>query len=62
MVPNLTDEEYQAALERGKAVGPRAVSARYNVRTKRVEVELDSGMGITMPAAMLQGLENATAK
>ena len=62
MVASLTDEEYQAARARGQAVGPRAVSARYNVRTKRLEVELDNGMGVTVPAVMLQGLQNATAK
>lgn len=40
--------------------GPRAVSARYNRRTRRIDIELVDGCLFAFPAKSAQGLEGAT--
>jgi len=40
---------------------PRAVSARYNQRTRRIEVELADGCLFAFPAESAEGLQGATA-
>jgi hypothetical protein len=64
----LTEEEIlaqvPAARERGRIARetePRAVAARYNRRTKRIEVELTNGCLFAFPAELGQGLQAAGA-
>jgi hypothetical protein len=47
--------------ERVLAEEPRAVSARYEPATGRVQVELANGCGFAFPAKKVQGLERADA-
>lgn len=54
------DNQYAAAVARGARVGPRAIAVHYDVRMKRVDVELSNGMGISVPAARIEGLGAAT--
>lgn len=59
----LTEEQYQAALDRGRIADetePRAQSARYDPRSGRIIVELANGCTFAFPAKLAQGLENAT--
>jgi hypothetical protein len=59
----LTEEEYLAAVERGRIADetePRAVSARYNEATGRIEIELKDGCMFAFPAQYGQGLRGAT--
>jgi hypothetical protein len=59
----LTEEEYLAAVERGRIADetePRAVSARYNAKTRRIEIELKNGCLFAFPAEYGQGLRGAT--
>jgi hypothetical protein len=59
--------ELKAEIQRAREVGdaleatePRAVGAWYVQESKRVFIELSSGIVIGFPYALLQGLENAT--
>jgi hypothetical protein len=61
------DEEmldgYTAAAERGRVAAetePRAASARYDHRTRRVVLELTNGCLFAFPTAIAQGLSGAT--
>ena len=59
----LTDDEIDAALARGRAFAasePRAVSARYDAAAGRVVVDLANGCTFGFPARRVQGLETAT--
>jgi hypothetical protein len=60
-----TDAELEAQIEAARASGetddPRAVAARYDVVTGRVEVELRNGCMFAFPAGMAQGLGRATS-
>lgn len=59
----LTDAQIEAANERGRIAQqtePRAVSARYDARSKRIVVELTSGATFAFPPALVQGLCDAT--
>jgi hypothetical protein len=59
----LVDTEIDAALERGRNVQrnePRAQTARYDRRSRRVIVELTNGCSFTFPPRLAQGLEDAT--
>jgi Protein of unknown function (DUF2442) len=65
--PPLTDDEfarqYAEALERSSSAEtaePRAVSARYDRETGRLELALSNGCLFAVPAALLQGMEGAT--
>jgi hypothetical protein len=61
----LTDAEIDAALERGRiaeATEPRAKSARYDRKSGRIVVELKNGSTFAFPAALAQGLRDATAE
>lgn len=40
---------------------PRATSARYNRRTRRIEVELRDGCLFAFPTEIVEGLSGATA-
>lgn len=59
----ISEAEYLAAVERGRIADetePRAVSARYNRETGRVEIELANGCMFAFPARYGQGLQGAT--
>lgn len=56
------DEQIRGAVERGRSADeaePRAVSARYDRPTGRVEVELRGGCLFAFPAEMAEGLRGA---
>jgi hypothetical protein len=58
-----TDVQIEAARERGRIAQqsePRAVSARYDAKTKRIVVELTSGATFAFPPALVEGLAAAT--
>lgn len=58
----LSDREIETAEARGKlasSVEPRAASARYDRRLKRVVVELTNGASFAFPPHLAQGLEQA---
>jgi hypothetical protein len=60
---DLTQEEYEAAVERGRiaeATEPRAKSARFDRKTRRVVVELKNGSTFAFPVALVQFLQDAT--
>ncbi len=59
----LTDDEYEAACERGRIefeTMPHARSARYDRGTGMVIVDLYNGCVFSFPARELQGLEDAS--
>jgi len=59
----ITDEEFKAATERGRArraSTPHAISAFYDRKTKHIIVKLSSGVGLFFSPEDAQGLENAT--
>lgn len=58
------DAQIPAAREREQrdvAAGLRATSARYDEASGRVMLELSNGIALAFPAAMVRGLEHATA-
>lgn len=60
---DLTDEEFEAANERGRIsfeTEPHAKSARFDRATRMIVVELYNGCIFAFPPRQLQGLENAT--
>ena len=60
---DITDEEIEAARERGRIADerePRAQSARYDRETGRLIVELRNDGVFSVPARHLQSLVNAT--
>ena len=62
-MPDLTDAQIDAAIERGKAAQlsePRAFKARFDKRLGRVIVDLTNGCTFTFPPHLAQGLETAT--
>ncbi len=59
----ISDEEWQAAEDRGRiemATKPRAREAHYDAETARIVVKLTNGSIFEFPARLAQGLENAT--
>lgn len=60
----LLDREIEEARERSRIADPRrprALAARYNRRSRRIELELADGCMFAFPAAGAQGLVGATA-
>ena len=55
----ITDAEYEAAIERGRHRGPRAISARYDRGRGRIVVRLDTGLELAFAPREAQGLEVA---
>ena len=58
------DREIEDARKRSRIVSesePRAVSARYNRRSRRIELELTDGCLFAFPAESAKGLEGASA-
>jgi hypothetical protein len=59
----LTNEQIDAALERGRlahTTEPRAASVLYDTKRGRVIVELTNGCSFAFPPRLAQGLESAT--
>jgi hypothetical protein len=57
------DKEIDGALERGRRLTrgePRAASARYDRRTRRMVVELTNGCSFVFPPRALQGMARAS--
>jgi hypothetical protein len=60
---DITDEEIEAARERGRiadATEPRAKSASYDAATSRLIIELKNGSTFIIPVHLIQGLAEAT--
>lgn len=56
-------KEFEQAVERGRAAqaqSPLAVKARYDRRTRRVVVRLDTGADFAFPPSQAQGLETGS--
>lgn len=69
MARRLTDEGLADAIRRAKArelaaarTEPRARSVRYDVRTRRIELELRNGCSFAVPVASVEGLSGASPK
>ncbi|MEO6015003.1 MAG: DUF2442 domain-containing protein [Devosia sp.] len=59
----VTQEEYEAAVERGRvaaATEPRAKSARYDRTSERIIVDLKNGSTFAFPVALVQHLRDAS--
>lgn len=59
------EARYQAALMAGKKADetePRAVSAKYDSKSKRLVINLRSGVTFLLPTKLVEGLELATAR
>ncbi len=57
----LTDAEFDAATKAAAKAGPRPLSARYDRRTKKIVVALDTGIDIAFRPDDAQGLAGASA-
>lgn len=60
-----TDAQIAAARERGRIAQetePRAASARYDVKARRIIVELTNGATFAFPAELVEGLCDATPR
>ena len=60
---DLTNAEIDAAIERGRIANksePRATSARYDRRRRRIVVDLSNGSTFAFPPHLAEGLETAT--
>jgi hypothetical protein len=58
-----SDAGAKAAVERGRAklrTDPRATAARYDHKSARIIVELNSGATFAFPPALVEGLSHAT--
>jgi hypothetical protein len=67
MVRILSDKELAAQIKRARRAGeeadrtePRAVSAKYNPETRRIELELRDGCSFAFPVDVTQGLRGAS--
>ena len=64
MADHTFDQEYAAAVRaaaRADAIEPRAKSARYDRRSRRVVIELHNGATFIFPAELAEGLASAAA-
>jgi hypothetical protein len=62
-VDKILERDWDAANRRGRetlAAGPLAESAYYDQPTGKVVIELNNGVGLHIPPALIQGIENAT--
>ncbi len=58
-----SDAEIDAAIAAADAYEryrPKATSARYDRKNDRLEIGMSTGIGITIPRSLLQGLEHAS--
>lgn len=61
----LTDAQIAAAEELGRTIRagmPHAASARYDLKSERMIVDLDNGSTFAFPPRLVQGLEAATSE
>jgi len=58
ITPAELDRQIHQAMEKGRSE-PKAVSAYYEPRQKRIVVDLDSGVTFMFPVALAQGLADA---
>lgn len=58
----VSDEEYARAVEAGQTPEPRARSVHFDVGSKRLKIELQDGVAVMIPTALIQGLDKATVK
>jgi hypothetical protein len=58
----VTDEQYALASKRGEEIanGPKVLSARYDVRSRRIIFKLSTGYDISFPPRRVQVLEHAS--
>ncbi|WP_312796641.1 DUF2442 domain-containing protein [Tianweitania sp.] len=59
---SVTDADLAAAEARGRQIletEPRAEHARFNVKTRRIEIELINGCSYAFPAALVEDLQDA---
>jgi len=54
------DNVFDDAVSTGAALQPRATEARYNQRTRRIDLEMSNGMALSVPARQIEGLHDAT--
>ena len=62
-VDKILERDWDAANQHGQealAAGPLAESAYYDQPTGKIVVELNNGVGLHIPPALIQGMENAT--
>ena len=62
-IDKILERDWDAANQRGQetlAAGPLAESAYYDQPTGKVVVELNNGVGLHIPPALIQGMEHAT--
>ena len=62
-IDKILERDWDAANQRGQetlAAGPLAESAYYDQPTGKIVVELNNGVGLHIPPALIQGMENAT--
>ena len=58
-----TDEEIDAAIERGRAETRHAVvTANYISDRDQIALEFDDGIEVRLPRRLIEGLENANAE
>lgn len=55
----ITKADIEAARARGEKIGPRALAAFYFPDERRLGVEFDNGVKLSVPVHLIQGLENA---
>jgi hypothetical protein len=59
----LSDEDYEAAAERGRiaeATEPRAKAAKFDRKSRRIVVDLTNGSTFAFPISLVQYLQDAT--
>lgn len=62
-VDKILERDWDAANQCGQetlAAGPLAEAAYYDQPTGKVVIELNNGVGLHIPPALIQGIENAT--
>ena len=62
-VDKILEHDWDAANQRGQealVAGPLAASAHYDKPTGKIVIELNNGIGLHIPPALIQGMEHAT--
>lgn len=62
-VDKILERDWDAANQRGQEAliaGPLADFARYDQPAGKIVIELNNGVGLHIPPALIQGMENAT--
>jgi len=61
MAKSSVERDLSAVGAFGRMSEPRATDAKYNARTKRLVLDLDNGIGLTVPVQMMEGLESGSS-